>query len=139
MAATSPPLVPWERIVLDCADALIFIDTRGTIRAWNAAASALFGFGAAQALGQSVDLIIPAHLREAHWRGFERAMAQGQCSRPAEVRTTRALHQDGRRLYVDMSFAVVKDEAGRVLGSAAMARDASARYLAEQARRAAGG
>ena len=103
-----------------------------------AVTAALFGFAAVQTLGQSVDMIIPPHLREAHWRGFERAMQRGACSRPSEVRTTRGLHQDGRRLYVDMSFSVVKDAAGQVLGSAAMARDATARYLAEQAMRAGG-
>lgn len=131
--------VPWERIVADVADALIYIDTKGVIRAWNAAAATLFGFSAEDALGQSVDLIIPEHLREAHWRGFNRAMERGATSRGAEVRTTRGLHKDGRKLYVDMSFAVVKSATGQVLGSAAMARDATERYLAERARKAAAG
>lgn len=129
--------VPWERIVADVADALIYIDTQGIIRAWNGAAEALFGFSAAEALDQNVDLIIPEHLREAHWRGFNRAMERGATSRGAEVRTTRGLHKDGRKLYVDMSFAVVKSADGKVLGSAAMARDATERYLAERARKAA--
>ena len=53
----APP--PWERIVADVADALIFIDRAGVIRAWNAGAEALFGFAAVQTLGQSVDMIIP--------------------------------------------------------------------------------
>ncbi|GAA3999197.1 PAS domain S-box protein [Comamonas faecalis] len=129
--------MPWERIVADVADALIYADTEGRIRAWNAQASALFGFGAGEALGQSLDLIIPPHLREAHWRGFDRAIQRGSCSH--EVRTTRGLHKDGRKLYVDMSFSVVKSADGLVLGSAAMARDVTARYLAEQqARRSAG-
>ena len=128
---------PWERIVADVADALIYIDTRGIIRAWNGGAEALFGFSAAEALGQNVDLIIPEHLREAHWRGFNRAMERGATSRGAEVRTTRGLHKDGRKLYVDMSFSVVKSADGQVLGSAAMARDATERYLAERARKAA--
>ncbi|HMN20003.1 MAG TPA: PAS domain S-box protein [Ottowia sp.] len=134
--ASSAPL-PWERIVADVADALIYIDTEGVIRAWNAAAATLFGFPASEALGQSVDLIIPEHLREAHWRGFNRAMERGATSRGAEVRTTRGLHKDGRKLYVDMSFSVVKSATGQVLGSAAMARDATERYLAERARKAA--
>jgi len=68
---------PWERIVLNAGDALIFIDAHGVIRVWNAMAAALFGFSAEEALGRSVDLIIPEHLREAHWRGFNRAMAHG--------------------------------------------------------------
>ena len=58
-------------------------------------------------------------------------------SRGAEVRTTRATHKDGRKLYVDMTFSVVKSADGQVLGSAAMARDATERYLAERARKAA--
>lgn len=131
------PTIAWARIVADVADALIFIDTRGVIRVWNAPCAALFGFDAAEALGQSIDLIIPEHLRAAHWRGFEQAMARGATRHGAEVRTTRATHKDGRRLYVDMTFSVVKGEDGRVLGSAAMARDATERHLAERARRAA--
>ena len=130
--------IPWARIVADVADALIFIDTQGVIRVWNAPCAALFGFGADEALGHSVDLIIPEHLRSAHWHGFEQALARGATRHGAEVRTTRATHKDGRKLYVDMTFSVVKDEDGRVLGSAAMARDVTERYLAERARKAAG-
>ena len=132
------PTIAWARIVADVADALIFIDTQGVIRVWNAPCEALFGFSAAQALGASVDLIIPEHLRSAHWHGFEQAMARGATRHGAEVRTTRATHQDGRRLYVDMTFSVVKAADGQVLGSAAMARDATERYLAERARKAGG-
>jgi len=139
MTAVAPPEpIAWERIVADVADALIFIDTQGVIRVWNAQCQALFGFSADQALGASVDLIIPEHLRSAHWHGFEQAMARGATRHGAEVRTTRATHQDGRRLYVDMTFSVVKAADGRVLGSTAMARDATERYLAERARKAGG-
>lgn len=121
-----------ENIIRCVDDALIFIDTAGVIRMWNPAAQALFGFTAAQALGQNVHLIIPMHLRDGHDRGFARAMQTGRCSHPGEVRTTRGLHQDGRKLYVAMSFSVVKDERGQVLGSAAMARDVTQQYLAQR-------
>jgi len=137
MNTTVTPPIPWQRIVADVADALIYADREGIIRAWNPAATALFGFSEAETLGQSLDLIIPEHLREAHWRGFDRAIQRGSCSR--EVRTTRGTHKDGRKLYVDMSFSVVTDGAGQSLGSAAMARDVTARYLAELERRKAGG
>ncbi|PWW44364.1 PAS domain S-box-containing protein [Melaminivora alkalimesophila] len=129
-ALPTPEPPPAQHILADLADALIYADRGGTIRLWNTAAAALFGFSAEEALGQSLDLIIPEHLRAAHWRGYERAMERGATSRGAEVRTTRGVHKDGRRLYVDMSFCVVTDGAGRVLGSAAMARDATARHLA---------
>lgn len=128
----------WDRIALDAGDALIFIDLQGVIRVWNAMAAALFGFGPEEALGQSVDLIIPEHLRAAHWRGFHRAIAAGHTA-SREVRTTRGVHQSGRKLYVDMSFAIVTDGRGAALGSVAMARDATERYLAElTARKSAG-
>ena len=132
------PDAPWRRILIDTPDALIYADREGVIRAWNPGAEAVFGFSAAEALGQSLDLIIPERLRAAHWRGYERAMARGATSHGAQVRTTRGTHkEDGRKLYVDMSFGVVLDDAGSVLGSVAMARDVTERYLAEKARQAA--
>ena len=133
-----PATIPWSRIVADVADALIYIDPQGVIRVWNAPCETLFGFEAAEALGQSVDLIIPEHLRSAHWHGFEQAMARGATRHGAEVRTTRATRKDGRKLYVDMTFSVVLGDDGRALGSAAMARDATERYLAERARKVGG-
>jgi PAS domain S-box-containing protein len=139
-SAPSPaPDAPWRHILAATPDALIYADGEGRIRAWNAGAEAVFGFSAAEALGQSLDLIIPERLRAAHWAAYDRALAAGATRGGAQVRTTRALHQDGRKLYVDMSFGVVCDDEGRALGSVAMARDATERYLAEQARRAAGG
>lgn len=120
----------------DVADALIYADKGGVIRAWNAQAEAVFGFSAAEALGQRLDLIIPERFRAAHWTGFNRAMERGHTTHGAEVRTTRSKRKDGRKLYVDMTFSVVKSADGRVLGSAAMARDVTERYLAEKARQA---
>lgn len=138
MSSELPFAPPWERITQDVGDALIFIDAHGVIRVWNAMAAALFGFSAEEALGQSVDLIIPERLREAHWRGFNHAIMTGHTAN-REVRTTRGVHKSGRKLYVDMSFAIVTDGQGAALGSVAMARDATARYLAELAARKASG
>ncbi|MHC4040361.1 PAS domain S-box protein [Bradyrhizobium sp. 23AC] len=59
------------KIVEDVADALIYSDRSGTIMRWNRAAAALFGFSAPEALGQNLDLIIPEHLRAAHWKGLK--------------------------------------------------------------------
>ena len=66
-----------ERILDQVADAVICINHSGAIIRWNPACTALFGFSAEEALGQSVDLIIPEHLRAAHWSGFDAAMATG--------------------------------------------------------------
>ncbi|HOB67514.1 PAS domain S-box protein [Ottowia sp.] len=137
-ASPSPAsAAPWRHILADTPDALIFADTQGVIRAWNAGAETVFGYGAVEALGQSLDLIIPERLRAAHWLGFNRAMARGTTSHGAEVRTTRGAHKDGRTLYVDMSFGVVRDDSGTVLGSVAMARDVTTRHLLAKASTAA--
>jgi PAS domain S-box-containing protein len=124
------------RAILDqAADAVIFSDVEGLIRVWNAAAARIFGFAAEEALGRSLDLIIPEHLRQAHWIGFHRAMQSGATRLGGRPTMTRGLHQSGMRLYVEMSFAVVRAPSGAIAGSVAVARDATARYEEEKARR----
>ena len=123
-----------ERILDQAADALIYVDRSGRIARWNRAATALFGFSTEEALGQSLDLIIPEHLRAAHWRGFETAMTKGEMKLEGRPTLTRGLHKGGRKLYVEMTFAIVKDgAAGEVLGSVAMARDVTERVERERA------
>ena len=125
-----------SRILDDVADALIYSDRAGTIMRWNRAATALFGFSPADALGQNLDLIIPEHLRPAHWKGFEAAIASGSMKLAGKPTLTRALHKSGRRLYIEMTFALVRDAAGSVLGSVAMARDVTERVERERAAKA---
>lgn len=124
-------------IVEDAADALIYSDRSGTITRWNRASSALFGFAAEEALGQNLDLIIPEHLRAAHWKGFEAALASGTMRLAGKPTLTRALHKSGRKLYIEMTFALVRDTDGAVHGSVAMARDVTERVERERAAKAA--
>lgn len=122
-----------EWILEQTSDALIYADAEGTILRWNPAATELFGFSAAEALGVNLDLIIPEHLRAAHWTGFHKAVAAGSTRLGGRPALTRALHKNGTKLYVEMSFALVKDDAGMVLGSVAMARDATERVQRQKA------
>ena len=126
-----------ERILDDAADAVIYADPAGTIIRWNPAAAALFGFAPDEALGQSLDLIIPERLRAAHWRGYEAAMTNGAMKLQGRPTLTRASHKSGRKLYVEMTFALVKDDAGQVVGSVAIARDVTERVERERAARSA--
>jgi len=123
-------------ILDDVADALIYADRSGTIRRWNRASTTLFGFTANDALGQSLDLIIPEHLRDAHWKGFDAALESGTMKLAGRPTLTRAQHKDGRKLYIEMTFALVKDEGGAVLGSVAMARDVTERVMRERGKTA---
>lgn len=102
--------------------AVIVADRAGLIVEWNAAAEALFGFSAAEVVGGSLDVIIPEHLRAAHWAGYRRAIEAGRTAHESVPRKTRALHKDGRKLYVDMSFGVVTGANGTVSGAKAVAR-----------------
>jgi PAS domain S-box-containing protein len=123
-----------EAILEQIADAVIFADATGTIRQWNRAAAALFGYSAAEALGQKLDLLIPEHLRAAHWRGFEAAMTNGVMNLQGRPTLTRARHQTGRRLYVEMTFALVKEPVDdTVRGAVAVARDVTERIEQQRA------
>ena len=126
-----------ERILDQVADAVICANHSGAIIRWNPACTALFGYTAEEALGQSVDLIIPEHLlRVAHRSGFDAAMANGVTKLHGRPTLTRALHKSGRRLYVEMTFAIVKgDTESEVIGSVAMARDVTERVERERAAR----
>jgi PAS domain S-box-containing protein len=114
--------VPTEAVLDQMADAVVYAHRGGKIQLWNRAAAALFGYEAAEVLGSSVDIIVPERLRDQHWRGFEAAMASGMLKLSGRPTLTRAVHKDGSRLYIEMSFALVKDADGNSVGSVAVAR-----------------
>jgi PAS domain S-box-containing protein len=122
-------------IVARAQDAVIVADREGIIRLWNRGAEIIFGFGADEALGRNLDLIVPEKLRRAHNEGYRLAIETGQVRHDGRVLTTRSQHKWGSRLYVDLSFSLLKDEAGQVIGAFAIGRDATARHLEEVARR----
>lgn len=122
-----------HHVLTQIADAVIFSDCEGKIQIWNPAAETLFGFSSDAALGQSLDLIIPERLRAAHWVGFHRAVASGQTRLAGKAVITRACTAAGATIYVEMSFALVRDAHGEVLGSVAIARDATERRARERA------
>jgi PAS domain S-box-containing protein len=128
----------FEALVEQLPVSVILADREGLITVWNRASEALFGFSAKEVLGRSLDVIIPEHLRKAHWDGFNRSLASGETKYSGRVMTTRAVHKDGRKLYVDFSFGMLKDASGEVVGAMATGRDITERYLAERAKRAAG-
>lgn len=116
--------IEFLRLIIDQApDAIIVSDRRGLIQVWNQAAADFFGFRPEEAIGQSLDIIIPEHLREAHWRGFEAAMAAGATKHGRTALKTRATHKTGQKVYVTLAFAVIKDRDGRVVGAMATARE----------------
>ena len=116
-------------------DGVIFADKDGVIRVWNKAAETIFGFDADTALGQTLDLIVPEQFREAHWTGFERAVATATTKYAGKALPTRSQRRDGSTIYVELSFAIVQDDSGAVIGALAHARDISERWAQDREQR----
>ena len=125
----------FKAIVGQTPDAIILADCDGLIQVKNRGAEAVVGFSAAEVMGCSLDIIIRERFRRAHWKGFRQAIASGRTQHGDHVRTTRATHKLGHGLYVDLSFGLVTSEARSVIGSVAVGRERSARYLSEKALR----
>ncbi|HKU86468.1 MAG TPA: PAS domain S-box protein [Casimicrobiaceae bacterium] len=118
------------------SDAIIFAGRDGIIRLWNRGAELIFGYTATEAIGRSLDLIIPERLRKAHWDAFDRSMETGLTKYTDRVLTTRSMRKDGARLYVDLGFGLVKDTNGVPVGAFATGRDCTERYETERALKA---
>lgn len=139
----APAGVPPEEFLLrlpieELPDAVVVSDREGIIRGWNPAAERLFGFSRAEAQGSPLDLIVPERFRHAHDTGFRNALAAGRLKLAGRVMTTRASHRAGRRLYVDFTMGLLKDDRGEVVGVVAIGRDATARLLQAAAARGPG-
>ena len=115
-------------LLAQAPDAVVFAGADGVILYWNAAAERIFGHPASAAVGHNLDLIIPEPYREAHWRGFDRALGEGETKYRGQVLPTRAMRADGEQIYVELSFAIIKAADGAVAGALALARDITERW-----------
>ncbi len=113
-------------------DAVIVADPDGRIVAWNPAATRIFGFSEAEALGRSLTLITPERLRHRHDAGFEKSMQTGTTRYGAQLLKVPATHKDGHTLSIAFTVAMLFDEAHRVTGVAAVIRDETARWQEER-------
>jgi PAS domain S-box-containing protein len=129
---SKPPSNLSQMLVDQSPDAMVFADTAGIIRVWNSAAERIFGFSESAALGDSMNIIIPERFREAHWRGFRRAIVERTTKYQGQLLSTRSVRSDGTRIYVELSFAIILDAGGEVLGVLAHARDITKRFEQER-------
>ncbi|MGD7003377.1 PAS domain-containing protein [Corynebacterium halotolerans] len=121
------------RIIADTTlDAVIYADRNGVIRLWNDAAEDLFGHSAEQAIGQSLDLIIPEKHRGAHWTGWDRVMESGKTRYGHEPLAAPGVTAAGERVSLEFSITMLKDAEGQIEGIAAILRDVSKRWEAER-------
>jgi PAS domain S-box-containing protein len=122
-------------LVQAAGDAIIAAGTDGKILLWNPAAERMFGFTAEEALGHSLDLIIPERLRARHWEGYRRVMRTGQTHYGTEVLRVPALHKNGHTLSIAFTVALLHAGDGGIQAIAAIIRDETARWEEERALR----
>jgi PAS domain S-box-containing protein len=122
-----------QKIVDGAPDAIIFADPEGVIQLWNVGAEAIFGYRSEEAVGQTLDIIIPERLRERHWQGYRKVMEIRATRYGQELLAVPAMRRDGVLISIEFSMVLLQDLAGQMVGSAAIVRDVTARWQLEKA------
>jgi PAS domain S-box-containing protein len=125
----------FEAFIQSAGDAIVAAGTDGSILLWNRAAERIFGYTEAEALGHSLDLIIPERLQTRHWEGYRRVMQTGETRYGTEVLRVPAVHKDGRRLSIAFTVALLYSSTQEIQAIAAIIRDESSRWAEERALR----
>src|SRR3954463_6762415 len=116
-------------LLASASDAIIATDREGRITFWNPGAERIFGFSAAEAIGRSLDLIIPDNLRTRHWTGYRQAMETGESRYgQGDLLSVPGLTKDGRRISVEFTIVMLRDAQDRPAGTAAILRDVTRRF-----------
>jgi PAS domain S-box-containing protein len=111
------------------SDAIIGSDRDGMIAFWNQGAQRVFGYSAAEAVGQSLDIIIPERLRDAHWKGYSEVMGTGRSRYGSgDLLTVPGIRKDGQRISLEFTIVPLSDAEGHMAGMAAILRDVTARF-----------
>lgn len=125
-----------QAVVREAPEAIVVSDPNGIIVLWNGGAERVFGYQAAEALGQSLDLIIPEKQRSRHWAGYDKTMATGVTKYGDSLLKVPATHRDGRRLSIEFSVALLREADGKIVGITAIIRDSTERWTADRELRA---
>jgi len=122
----------YKQIVDFAQDAILFADREGNIRVWNSGAETIFGYTSEEAIGKSLDIIVPEKLRERHWEGYYKVMETGETRYGSELLKVPAAHKDGKRISVEFTIILVRDHQNEVIGSAAIIRDVTENWQHEK-------
>jgi PAS domain S-box-containing protein len=127
--------VDFKQLVETVADTVIASDVGGTITLWNPAAERMFGFSESEALGQSLDLIIPRRHRRSHWEGFHQTMATGVNGYGSDVVRAPAVRKDGHTLSIAFTMSLLYSADNQASAIVAVIRDETCRYNEERNQR----
>lgn len=124
-------------LVDEAGDAIILCDAEGVIRFWNRSAERIFGYPRRDAIGQSLDIIIPENQRERHWKGYAEMMRTGRSKYgEGDTLAVPALRADGQRISIEFTVLPLTDGEGSTQGIAAILRDVTKRFEEMKALRA---
>ncbi|WCM21721.1 PAS domain-containing protein [Paraburkholderia bryophila] len=121
-------VIDFQQLANAIGDAIVISDARGSIEFWNPAAERMFGFTQHEAIGQSLDLIIPERLRGRHWDGYHKTMASGETRYGNDVLRVPAVHKDGRALSIAFTVALLYSPQNELSGIVAVIRDETERF-----------
>ncbi|WOD13861.1 PAS domain-containing protein [Paraburkholderia kirstenboschensis] len=127
--------IDFEQLVNAIGDAIVISDATGSITLWNPAAERMFGFTQSEALGKSLDLIIPERLRGRHWDGYHKTMATGETRYGNDVLRVPAVHKDGRSVSIAFTVALLHSPQDKLTGIVAVIRDDTSRFQEDRALR----
>jgi PAS domain S-box-containing protein len=126
-----------NRILDGSPDAIVVCDPSGHVEFWNGSAERIFGFSRTEAVGASLDLIIPQRLRVRHWAGWKTAMSTGETKyADGQLLAVPALRKDGGHISIEFSIQLLKDANRQIAWVVAIIRDVTARYNRDKALRA---
>jgi len=128
--------IDFEQLLQALGDGVIVCDAKGDITFWNAAATRIFGFTESEAIGQSLDLIIPQRQRQRHWDGYHKTMATGETRYGADVLRVPAVHKEDKPLSIAFTVALLHGPDGEVSSIVALVRDETERWGEERKLRA---
>jgi PAS domain S-box-containing protein len=118
-----------KTILSTSGDAIVASDDKGIVRFWNRGAERIFGYTSEDAVGQSLDIIIPEPLRDRHWAGYRQVMATGESRYGhGDILAVPAIRKDGTRISIEFTIVPVRDAAGKMTGMAAIMRDVTKRF-----------
>lgn len=119
----------YRTLAREAPDAIVYADAEGVIAFWNKGAERLFGFSEAEALGKTLDIIIPEALRKRHWDGYAATVRSGTTRYGSgDLLSVPALRKDGARISVEFTILPLRDRDDRILGIAATLRDVTKQF-----------
>lgn len=121
-----------KQLVEVVGDAIVASDASGAIILWNPAAQRMFGFTEAEALGKSLDIIIPQRQQQRHWDGYHKTMETGKTRYGNDVLRVPAVHKDGHGLSIAFTVALLHAPDNKVSAIVAVIRDETARFTEER-------